>query len=270
MAKRDGGIGPFAGKQQRHGFADNVAAADDNGALAGRLDATAAQQLHNTRRRTGHKRVLAKQKLAERNRMEAVDVLLRGNGTDDLLLVEATRQRKLNQDAVHARILIEAGNGLQKGLLGRIRRKPNRKGRNATLDARPLLCRHIRNGSGIVAEKNDGKSGADTACNQSGCRRRNFGADVGGNLFSIDTHRLENKGTALRRTNGKEQGQLQNLVETLHGAFDVFAGIESRDADVTRSGIAKAAAGRGNDLGLVQQTVEKRPAVGSRIEPDIG
>ena len=61
----------------RHRLADDLAAADDDGAAPLQLDPVLGEQLHDPGRRRRHERRVAEVELAGADRVEAVDVLRR-------------------------------------------------------------------------------------------------------------------------------------------------------------------------------------------------
>ena len=93
------------GQQQRgDGLADELGAADHDGARALELDARVLEQHHHPGRRARHQPgpALGEQPRAERR--EAVDVLRRADQARHLVGVEVIRQRQLEQDAAHLRV----------------------------------------------------------------------------------------------------------------------------------------------------------------------
>ena len=88
-------------QQLRHRLADDVGAADHHRFQAGERRMHGLGQQHAAERRARHQRRQAAGEPPDIERMEAVDVLGRIDGGDDLLRVDLLRQRQLHQDAVH-------------------------------------------------------------------------------------------------------------------------------------------------------------------------
>ena len=85
-----------------HRLADDVAAADDDGALAINRDASELEHAQAAKRRARHEAGLARHETADIDGMEAVDVLLRADALEDLRLMRGNLlgQRQLYEDAM--------------------------------------------------------------------------------------------------------------------------------------------------------------------------
>src|ERR1044072_3741650 len=91
----------------RDGAADDVAAADDDRARAAHLHALAPEHLDNSRGRTWQKRGPSQHHAPDVDGREAVHVLVRVDGLYHRRLVEAARQRKLDEYAVNVVARVE-------------------------------------------------------------------------------------------------------------------------------------------------------------------
>ena len=137
VADRDGRV---LGEQQvRHRLADDLAAADDDGATALELDAVLVEQLHASRGRGRNERRVSEIELAGAHRMEAVDVLRRRDEARRSAAVELLRQGQLDEDAVHLVVSVEPLDELAQ-LLGRsLGRQPVVVALDARLECGPCL-----------------------------------------------------------------------------------------------------------------------------------
>eukprot|EP00053_Salpingoeca_punica_P017007 m.162601 g.162601 ORF g.162601 m.162601 type:complete len:543 (-) comp17091_c0_seq1:3-1631(-) len=117
------GVGPE--QQLGHGAADDVAAAEHNGVLAGQLHARLLQQVHASVRRAADDRRLVFGLLREQadvGGVEAVHILGRIDEVDEGVLVNRVLrvQRQLHQDAVHVVVFVQVANGVHDLKLGRL------------------------------------------------------------------------------------------------------------------------------------------------------
>ncbi len=97
----------FAQQQLRHRLADDVRAADHDGAQARKVAQPVPQQHQAAERGAGHDALAAGRQQADIGQVKAVDILGRIDGGDDRVLVDLVGQGQLHQDAVHRRIGIE-------------------------------------------------------------------------------------------------------------------------------------------------------------------
>ncbi len=106
MANGYGGasIVAFLNEDGRHGFADDIAAAKNNGFGAGNRDAATEQQFVDARRGAGAKAgIVAKHEFANIDGIEAIDVLLRGDGSINFGFGNVFGQRRLHQNSMNGR-----------------------------------------------------------------------------------------------------------------------------------------------------------------------
>src|SRR6266700_5638729 len=99
MANRHGGIGVH--QEQSHGFADDVAAAEDHGVGAFDFYFVAAQNFHAARGSAGHQAGASAHKAAKINGMETVHVFGGIDGFQDALGINLRGKRELHEDAVN-------------------------------------------------------------------------------------------------------------------------------------------------------------------------
>ena len=97
--------------QQQHGdgLADDVAAADDDGVLAGDGNVAALENLDDSGGRAGRERGTAGLQAAGVDGMKAVDIFLGRDGIEQRLGVDLRGQRQLDEDAVDVVAGVELG-----------------------------------------------------------------------------------------------------------------------------------------------------------------
>ena len=85
MANGHGGVGPrsFLKQEIGDGFANDVAPADDDDVAARGFNTASLQQLNDARGCAGDERVFTQEQLAEADWIEAIDILVGGNGADN-------------------------------------------------------------------------------------------------------------------------------------------------------------------------------------------
>jgi hypothetical protein len=105
-------------QHQRHGFAHNVAAADDHGVFAAQVVADAVEHLHAAVRRAGPKTGHARHQGTGTGDVKAVHVLGRADGFDHLLRVDVCGQGQLHQDAVDRWVVVQCFDSSQQIGLG--------------------------------------------------------------------------------------------------------------------------------------------------------
>ena len=90
-------------QQERHRLADDVAAADDDGARPGDRNVRPLEDFDDAGRRAGDEAGAILHKIADINRMEPVDVLVGAHDIEDSsfgVRAHRGRQRRLHEDAV--------------------------------------------------------------------------------------------------------------------------------------------------------------------------
>src|SRR5712671_931220 len=111
MADGDGGIGVH--QQQGHRFANDVAAAEDDGVGALNLNIVAAQNFHAARGRARDKSGPPTDQTPKAHRMDAINIFCGINGFENSLGVDLRREGKLNQDAVHRIVVVKVAHKMQ-------------------------------------------------------------------------------------------------------------------------------------------------------------
>ena len=104
-------------KQQRHGLADDVAAAYDHGFLAADRDTGPLEHVQRALGRAGHHAVQPARQASRVDITEAVHVLFRQNERKRPVAVQMARQGQLDQNAVNGRICIGFADGRFQRLL---------------------------------------------------------------------------------------------------------------------------------------------------------
>ena len=147
-------------KEMRHGFSDDVAAANDDGVRPLDGDARVVEHTDAARRCAGAQSRCAEHQMSDVDGMEAVHVLARVDMGEDLLLVlrDLRGQRQLHEDAVYLRIDVQFLDAREELLLRRLGGEGNVIGTNAELLACPLLVADVDLGGGVAADDDDGKA----------------------------------------------------------------------------------------------------------------
>ena len=152
MANRHGAV--FVQQQHGHGLAHDVAAADDHRFLAFHGNAAGFQHVQNALGRTGHHAGLAGEELPGVFDMKAVHVLFRNDLRQGFRLVQMPGQGKLNQNAVHAAVPVQAVDFRFQLLLGGFGRQAQGFGQDAQFLAGLALVAHIYLTGGVVPYQN--------------------------------------------------------------------------------------------------------------------
>ena len=97
-------------QHQRYRLADYIAGPDNDHVLALERNILVFEEFQNAVGRARREDRTADHKPADIVKVETIDVLVRRNGVQDARHVEGCRQRQLNQNAVHGRIIIKLGN----------------------------------------------------------------------------------------------------------------------------------------------------------------
>ncbi len=109
-------------------------ASQDDDFRAGQRHAGADEQLVDAGGRARlEERILAEEKFPDVDRVEAVDVLAEIDRAEDFLLLEVARQRRLDEDAVDFRIVVEPVDQVEQFLLGGFLFQHDRVGADADL-----------------------------------------------------------------------------------------------------------------------------------------
>src|SRR5216683_3216697 len=152
MADRDGGVGVH--EEKGHGFADDVAAAEDHGIGAFDLDFVALQNFHAAGGSAGDQAGASADEAAEIDGMETVHVFGGINGFQNALGIDLRGKRKLDEDAVDVVVAIQVfddGEQIEGGHGGW--RREERAG-EAELFAGGNLALDVELRGGILADEN--------------------------------------------------------------------------------------------------------------------
>ena len=158
VADRDSRI--LAEQEMEHRLADDVAAADDDGALTVNRDAGELEHAQTAERRAGHESRLSRHEAADVDGMEAVDVLLWADALEDLRLVRGNLlgQRQLHEDAMDLHIGVERIDLRDELVFCRRLGHLNDFGVDAERLARLVLVAHVDLRGRIRADDDDGKA----------------------------------------------------------------------------------------------------------------
>ena len=121
--------------------------------------------------------------------VQPVDVLVRRDGGDHRVGVEAARQRQLHQDAVHRRIRAEARDQLEERGLGGVGGQAVIGGGDADLAGVLGLGLDVHGGGGIVADEHDGETGGDAAPGEGGGAHADLVFDLGRDQLAVEDRR---------------------------------------------------------------------------------
>ena len=149
----------LAEQQLRHRFADDVGAAEHEGAQPLQRAQPVLQHRQAAARRARRQRLAAGRQPAGVDDVEAVDILVRVDGVEHGGLGDAVRQRQLHQDAMDGGIVVQAPHQREQRFPVRIRRQLVLEGVQPGLDGRPALVADIDLARRILADQHDGEAG---------------------------------------------------------------------------------------------------------------
>ncbi len=155
VADRDGRLALHQHERER--LADDVARADDGHVLAFELDALVLEDLLHAVGCAGREHGLAVHQAADIVEMEAVDIFFGRDRLDHAAHRDVPRKRKLDQDAVDRRHVVQRADALQHLALGDVRRQAHDLGLDADLGAGAHLVADIDRGGRIVADQDHGQ-----------------------------------------------------------------------------------------------------------------
>ncbi len=184
VAQGDRGV--FLQQHQRHGLADDVAAANHHGMLAAQIVADAVQHLHAAIRRAGPEARLAHHQGAGAGDVETVHVFCRCNRFNDFLRINVRGQRQLHQDAVDGGVLVERFHARQQFGFGQgggvLLQHRVQAGVMAGLD----LVAHIDLAGRVFADQHHGQTRRDATGAQGGRALGDFGPQLFGEGVAVD------------------------------------------------------------------------------------
>ena len=176
----------FPQKQQGHGLAHDIAAADDHRFCPGKGDARAAKQFHASRGRARQNPFFSRQQPAGVQGMKTVRVLFRQNGAQDFRLVQMPRQGQLHQHRVHGGVLIQGVNFPKDFLPGNALIQANHSGFDSRPFAGAAFIAHVDFAGRIVARQNHRQARDDSLLPQSLSAKPHFLRDFRGDGLSVD------------------------------------------------------------------------------------
>ena len=150
----------FLAKDCGHGFADDVAAAEDHDLGAAGGDAAADEQLMDAGGGTRHKAVgIAEKQFADVQRVKAVDILVGRHGGEDVGFIDLRWQGRLYKDAVQGGVGVEFADELKQIFLGGVFGQDAGLGLDAEAVAGLFLHAHIDAGGGVFpnADKDEAR-----------------------------------------------------------------------------------------------------------------
>ena len=161
MDNRDRGVPVFVFLHEKQGqrFAHDHASANDRDVRAVDVDVAFNQQTLHPKRRTRDKTAgIVEHELCDVPWMKSVHVLARIERAHDGCFIDVLRRRRLNQNAVNARVAIEFFDSPEKlSLCGRLWQLQLKRVQSQ-LAAHLVFRTHIGARSRIVADENDGKA----------------------------------------------------------------------------------------------------------------
>ena len=157
-------------EQQCLRLAHNLAAAQHHNMLTGRLDSFADQQLLYAIGGAGHEPRSPLDHEADVLGVKTVHILERGDRVEHRLGLDLFRHRKLDEDAMDARIGVPGGHAIEQlGLRGRRGQRRHRAAK-AGLLAGDLFVLHVDGARWVVAhQRHDEVRGHAVSANQFGC-----------------------------------------------------------------------------------------------------
>ena len=118
MANRDGGV--LLQQQHGHGFAHDIAAANNDSVFAAQVIANGFEHLHAAIRRAGYKAWLAHHQSTGACDVESIDIFFGRDGFNDFVGIDVFRYRQLHQNAVDGGVFVERVNARQQSRFGHI------------------------------------------------------------------------------------------------------------------------------------------------------
>ena len=159
MANRDGGVGVH--KEKSHGFANDIAAAEDGGVGAFDLDFVAAQDFHAAGGVAGDQAGTSANEAAEVDGMEAVHIFGGIDGFEDALGIHLRGKRELDQDTVDVVVAIQIfddGEHFESAYRGS---RGDESTGKADLFAGGDFAFHVELRGGIFADEDGGEAGTN-------------------------------------------------------------------------------------------------------------
>src|SRR5713226_10355138 len=183
MADGDGGVGVH--QEQHHAFADDVAAAEDDGVDAFDGDGVAAKNFHAARRRAGDKSGAAANQTTEIHGMKAVNVFCGIDSFENALSVDLGREGKLDENAVDGVVVVQVLDEAQHLVGGDGGGRRVHPTGQAELLARGDLGFDVELRSGIFTDENGSQAWANALSGETGNFAFQFSEDFVADLGSV-------------------------------------------------------------------------------------
>ena len=183
MADGDGGVGVH--EEEGHGFADNVAAAEDDGVGAFDGNIVATEDFHAAGGSAGDEAWAAADQTAQIYGMKAVDVFRGIDGFENALGIDLGREGKLNQNAVHVIVVVEVAHKTQHLVGGDGGGRGVHPTGEAELFGGGNFGLDVKLRSRILADEHCGQTGADSLRDQERDFSFQFDEDFVADLDSV-------------------------------------------------------------------------------------
>ena len=183
MADGDGGIGVH--QQQRHRFADDVAAAEDDGVCAFDGDGVAAKNFHAAYGRAGDEPGAATDQPAETYGMKTVYIFRGIDGLENALGIDLGREGKLDENAVDGVVIVQVIDEAQHLVGGDGGGRRVHPTGQAELLARGDLGFDVELRSGIFTDENGSQAWANALSGETGNFAFQFSEDFVADLGSV-------------------------------------------------------------------------------------
>ena len=177
----------LAQQELGHRLADDVGAAENEGAQALQVAQPVLQHHQAAARRAGHQPLAAGRQPAGVDDVKPVDILVRVDGVEHGGFGNMLRQRKLHQNAVDGRVVVQLLHEGEQRLLVGFRRQLVLEGFQSGFDGRPALVANIDLARRILADQHDGEAGRQAVFRlQDGDLPADGLAEPGGKGLAVD------------------------------------------------------------------------------------
>nr|WP_308169766.1 hypothetical protein [Acrocarpospora catenulata] len=184
VAVGDGGVA--AEQEHAGGLAEDGAAAHHDGVFSGEVDLVLVEQAQDAGRSAGVEAGQAEAHRGEGVRGNSVDVLFWGDGLEGGPLVDVLADGVLQEDAVHAGVRREGGEGVDEFLGGGRGGKRDVPGSDADLLASGALHADVGDRGRVVADQDGGEAGGLAGLlGDRGDSGRAFFDDAGGEAGAV-------------------------------------------------------------------------------------
>jgi len=158
----DGGVASFSHEEEGHGFADDHGATDDDGFFAGGVDVGGFEEFDTAGGSAGDKAGgVFEDEFGDVFGVEAVDVFGGVDGTYDGFFINVGGRRRLDEDAVDRRIVVEAFDDLEEFFLGGFGREGDFFGVDAEVSTGADFRADVDFRGGVFTDEDDGEAWSD-------------------------------------------------------------------------------------------------------------